>query len=105
MFFVVARSFKLVFILEVFTFEISNMALVCLTHSKQFVSPIVEYIVNAPPQHRNMTFELLHLHPGREYEVSIHAVTAAGPGPNVTARFKTKHKEHLGRTSPDIDGK
>ncbi|KAF1379394.1 hypothetical protein PFLUV_G00175610 [Perca fluviatilis] len=51
------------------------------------------YNVNASSQHESKTFKLLHLSPGQEYEVRIRAVTAAGPGANTTAKFKTKHHE------------
>ncbi|XP_031168540.1 interleukin 12 receptor, beta 2a, like isoform X1 [Sander lucioperca] len=51
------------------------------------------YNVNASSQHENKTFKLLHLSPGQEYEVRLRAVTAAGPGANATAKFKTKHHE------------
>uniref|UniRef100_A0A8C4IT24 Fibronectin type-III domain-containing protein n=1 Tax=Dicentrarchus labrax TaxID=13489 RepID=A0A8C4IT24_DICLA len=36
-----------------------------------------------------LTYKLLGLSPGQEYEVWIRAVTSAGPGENATARFKT----------------
>ncbi|XP_070837676.1 interleukin 12 receptor, beta 2a, like [Chaetodon trifascialis] len=49
--------------------------------------------VSASPQHENKTIQLTHLSPGQEYEVWIKAVTAAGPGGNVTIRFKTKDDE------------
>ncbi|XP_032394305.1 interleukin 12 receptor, beta 2a, like isoform X1 [Etheostoma spectabile] len=51
------------------------------------------YNVSASSQHESETFKLLHLSPGQEYEVRIRAVTAAGPGENATAKFKTKHHE------------
>ncbi|XP_033945011.1 interleukin 12 receptor, beta 2a, like [Pseudochaenichthys georgianus] len=47
---------------------------------------------SASPQHEN-TYKLEHLNPEQNYEVRIRAVTAAGPGANATAKFKTKHRE------------
>ncbi|KAM8824631.1 interleukin 12 receptor, beta 2a, like isoform 1-T2 [Synchiropus picturatus] len=49
--------------------------------------------VSAVPHNENRTFELKGLSPGRNYEVWIKAVTVAGPGANVTAKFKTKSEE------------
>ena len=60
---------------------------------------LLVYNVNASSQHESKTFKLLHLSPGQEYEVRIRAVTAAGPGANTTAKFKTKHHEDFGITS------
>lgn len=57
------------------------------------------YNVSASPQNENKTFKLQHLSPGQEYEVRIRAVTAAGPGENATAKFKTNHREDLGIAS------
>ncbi|KAL3053893.1 hypothetical protein OYC64_006255 [Pagothenia borchgrevinki] len=42
------------------------------------------------PQQEN-TYKLEHLSPEQDYEVRIRAVTAAGPGANATAKFKTQH--------------
>ncbi|XP_054615193.1 interleukin-6 receptor subunit beta-like isoform X2 [Dunckerocampus dactyliophorus] len=53
------------------------------------------YNVTYSPRNTSHTFELLDLNPDQEYEVWIKAVTKAGPGPNVIARFKTKQQEHL----------
>lgn len=46
-----------------------------------------------------MTFELLHLRPGQEYEAWIRAMTVAGPGENVTIRFEAKQHEDFGIAS------
>ncbi|XP_056264003.1 interleukin 12 receptor, beta 2a, like isoform X2 [Pseudoliparis swirei] len=59
-------------------------------------NPQKVYNASVSPQRDNETFQLLHLSPGQEYEVRIRAVTAAGPGANETAKFKTKHHEHFG---------
>lgn len=55
--------------------------------------------VSALPHHGNKTFELKHLSPGRDYKVWIKAVTAAGPGENASASFKTKHQK---QTAPFV---
>ncbi|KAF3846472.1 hypothetical protein F7725_003550, partial [Dissostichus mawsoni] len=48
--------------------------------------------VSVSPQHDN-TYKLENLNPEQDYEVRVRAVTAAGPGENATAKFKTKHGE------------
>ncbi|XP_057716558.1 interleukin 12 receptor, beta 2a, like isoform X2 [Corythoichthys intestinalis] len=53
------------------------------------------YNVSASPQDGNKTLELLNLSANQEYEVWIQAVTAAGPGANVTTSFITTQPEHL----------
>ncbi|KAM7386737.1 hypothetical protein PAMA_009387 [Pampus argenteus] len=60
----------------------------------------VVYNVNVSRQHENQAFQMSHLSPDQDYVVWIRAVTAAGPGANATARFKTKHKENYGLASP-----
>lgn len=56
------------------------------------------YNVSVTPDAGNMTYTLTGLSPAQEYEVWIRAVTAAGPGSNVTTTFKTKHSEDFGMT-------
>ncbi|XP_061892507.1 leukemia inhibitory factor receptor-like isoform X1 [Entelurus aequoreus] len=53
------------------------------------------YNVTNSPQDTSETFELRDLNPDQEYEVWIKAVTEAGPGPEVMARFKTEQEEQL----------
>ncbi|XP_056258620.1 interleukin 12 receptor, beta 2a, like [Seriola aureovittata] len=53
-------------------------------------------------QHENKNFELKHLSPGQEYEVSIRAVTVAGPGANVTTKFKTEQDENFVHLIPAV---
>ncbi|XP_061740993.1 interleukin 12 receptor, beta 2a, like isoform X2 [Nerophis ophidion] len=53
------------------------------------------YNVTNSPQDTSPTFELLDLNPDQDYEVWIKAVTEAGPGPKVMARFKTQQQEQL----------
>ncbi|KAM9392839.1 interleukin 12 receptor, beta 2a, like isoform 2-T2 [Pholidichthys leucotaenia] len=53
------------------------------------------YNVSAFLEHHSRTFTLSRLSPGRKYVVWIRAVTAAGPGQNVTTRFTTKTNEIL----------
>lgn len=66
-----------------------------------FTSNYFSFLVHnasASPQHEN-TYKLEHLNPEQNYEVRIRAVTAAGPGANATAKFKTKHREDYGIAS------
>ncbi|XP_070704071.1 interleukin 12 receptor, beta 2a, like [Pempheris klunzingeri] len=62
------------------------------------------YNVSASPQHGNRTFKLLHLNPGQAYEVWIRAVTAAGPGENVTTRFSANNHEDYAHLTPALVG-
>uniref|UniRef100_A0A8C7YWF0 Fibronectin type-III domain-containing protein n=1 Tax=Oryzias sinensis TaxID=183150 RepID=A0A8C7YWF0_9TELE len=57
------------------------------------------YNVSVTPDHGNQTFTLLGLNPDQEYTVWIAAVSAGGPGKNVTATFKTKNNENSGESS------
>uniref|UniRef100_A0A3P9IXX4 Interleukin 12 receptor, beta 2a, like n=1 Tax=Oryzias latipes TaxID=8090 RepID=A0A3P9IXX4_ORYLA len=52
------------------------------------------YNVSVTPDHGNQTFTLLGLNPDHEYTVWIAAVSAGGPGKNVTTTFKTKNNEN-----------
>ncbi|XP_008284784.1 interleukin 12 receptor, beta 2a, like isoform X2 [Stegastes partitus] len=51
------------------------------------------YNVSASPQQKKMSFNVEHLRPGQSYVVWIKAVTAAGPGENVTTDFKTNSSQ------------
>ncbi|XP_059204669.1 interleukin 12 receptor, beta 2a, like isoform X2 [Centropristis striata] len=62
------------------------------------------YNVSASPQHQNTTYELQHLSPEQDYEVRVRAVTAAGPGPNATAEFRTSHGEYFAFLLPAVLG-
>ena len=60
---------------------------------------LLVYNVSVTPEHGHQTFKLKHLSPGQEYKVWIRAVTAAGPGANVTMMFKTNHPDNSGMPS------
>ncbi|KAM9746232.1 interleukin 12 receptor, beta 2a, like [Menidia menidia] len=58
------------------------------------------YNISVTPEMGDNTFKLPDLNPDQNYEVWIRAVTAAGPGANVTTRIKTMHQQQFGRFAP-----